>query len=136
MSVKKPFARQTLAYPDRIEPRMVRFPLISQPSGRAHFGWRPPTNVFETDAGVVVQVEVAGLEGGDYRVDFGDGRLVVSGVRRAPNLLTSCRSCQQVEIAGGRFRTEVDVPSAVDDDRIQADYRDGFLFVTLPRRRA
>ena len=134
MHTPKRLSAPAVAFPERTEARMYRLSLVSQPSGRAYYGWRPPTNVFETDTGGVVQVEVAGLGRGDFRVDFDDGRLTIAGVRRVPKSLAACRTCHQVEIAGGRFRTEVDVPWAVDRDAIHADYRAGFIVVTLPRR--
>jgi HSP20 family molecular chaperone IbpA len=136
MPAPKRYGSQTLAYPERIETRMYRLSMVNPPFGRPYYGWRPPTNVFETEAGVVVQVEVAGLGRGDFRVELGEGRLTIAGVRRVPGSLSGCLACHQVEIAGGRFRTEVEMPWPVDGDAIEADYRDGFIFVTLPRRRA
>lgn len=136
MPLPKRYGPTMMAYPERIEARMYRLSMVNQPSGRPYYGWRPPTNVFETEAGMVVQVEVAGLGRGDFRVDLSDGHLAIAGVRRAPGQMAGCLSCRQVEIAGGRFRTEVDLPWPVDREAIQADYRDGFIFVTLPRRSA
>jgi HSP20 family molecular chaperone IbpA len=96
------------------------------------YGWRPPTNVYHTDYGALVQVEVAGLRPGDFRVAFADGELSVVGVRK----LTECGdaiACQQIEIASGRFLTRVSVPWPVDTGAIRVEYRDGFILVRLPR---
>lgn len=126
--------RRQLAYPERIESRMYRLTMDRRSPGYGTFSWRPPTNVFETDSGMVVQVEVAGLGRGDYRVDYGDGCLTIAGSRRLATAFGSPTACHQVEIAGGNFCTEIDVPWSADGDRIEADYRDGFILVRLPKR--
>ena len=43
-------------------------------------------------------------------------------------------SLHQLEIRNGEFRIELMLPWAVDRSRIEANYRDGFLQVELPRR--
>ena len=40
---------------------------------------------------------------------------------------------QQLEIPYGRFRTQVFLPYAVDQDKITASYKNGFLTVVLPK---
>ncbi len=95
-------------------------------------GWRPPTNFYETSAGGTVQIEVAGLEPGDYRVAFADGLLTVAG-NRGTRCSTDTVACHRMEIASGRFMTRVAVPWPVRVDAISVDYGDGFLVVNLPR---
>lgn len=128
------FGRQ-LTYPERVESRPYRLSLATRSHGH-HYCWRPPTNVFETEAGMIVQVEVAGLGRGDFRVDVGDSHLTISGVRRLDTAFGPRTACQQVEIAGGAFATEVDVPWKADAGAIETDYRDGFIVVRLPKRQA
>jgi HSP20 family protein len=95
------------------------------------FTWQPPTDVYETADGGLVRVEVAGLAGDDFRVALSDGVLTIAGIRREAKPGT-CVTCQQMEIAYGRFWTEARVPWQVDTDAIRAEYRDGFLTVWLP----
>jgi HSP20 family molecular chaperone IbpA len=93
--------------------------------------WTPPTNVFETVGGAMVQIEVAGLQSGSYKVHLDDRRLRVEGSRPAGEQLAGCVSCRQVEIAGGRFRSEVELPWPADGAELRSEYRDGFIFVEL-----
>jgi HSP20 family molecular chaperone IbpA len=97
------------------------------------FVWHPPTNVYETVDGLVVQVEVAGLAADDFRIVLRPGRLTISGVRRPVPSLGNSTACLQVEIAGGAFRSEVDLPWPVDSSAVRAAYRHGFIFVELSR---
>lgn len=92
--------------------------------------WRPPTDVYETDEHVVVKVEVAGMRREDFSISFADRRLVIAGRRQDP---TGKLIYQNMEINYGEFRSEVIVGWALDQTAIQADYRDGFLYVLLPK---
>ncbi len=100
--------------------------------------WRPPTDVYETDNCVVVKVEIAGMEQGDFTISLSDRYLTISGVRHDPvaraqglNL-----SYQQMEIQYGDFTTEVYLPWDVVEDKIEATYEEGFLKVVLPKAKA
>jgi HSP20 family molecular chaperone IbpA len=91
--------------------------------------WRPPTDVFETDAEILVKVEIAGSEHTDFYISLDDRHLSVRGLRDDPS--PERRAYQQMEIHFGEFFTEVELPGPVDKDQIQAEYHDGFLTVTL-----
>jgi HSP20 family molecular chaperone IbpA len=90
--------------------------------------WRPPTDVFETEQSIRVQVEVAGMENSDFAVVLDGGMLKISGVRKDHS---ERRIYHQMEIHTGEFLSEVDLPSKVDPDFIRAHYHDGFLAVEL-----
>lgn len=97
------------------------------------FVWRPPTNVYETPEGLLIQVEVAGLAADDFRVILRPDRLIVSGMRRPVPDLGGGTACLQVEIHGGSFRSDVDLPWPVDAQAVRAAYRHGFIFVEIFR---
>ena len=92
--------------------------------------WRPPTDVYETDENIVVKVEVAGMAEDDFAITFADRNLIITGVRRDPSAKLGYH---QMEILYGEFRTDVYVSKAIDIDRIEASYENGFLLVTLPK---
>ena len=95
--------------------------------------WQPPTDVYETDAHIVVRVEISGLQVEDFNISVADRRLVISGLRRDP---AEKLAYQQMEINYGEFRTEVYLSSwALDHDKIDAVYEAGFLSVRLPKKR-
>jgi len=106
--------------------------------------WRPPTDVYETDDSVVVQVEIAGMEEGDavftskFTISLSDRNLTITGVRHDP--LTESQgltlSYQQMEIRYGEFETEAYLPWAIVEEEIEATYEDGFLRVVLPKAKA
>jgi HSP20 family protein len=99
-----------------------------QVSSRQH-AWRPPTDVFITDDAVIVRVEIAGMREGDFSVTFEEHTLTIRGNR--PDY-PERRAYHQMEIRFGEFRTDVGLHWPVDTDKIDAEYKDGFLRVILP----
>jgi len=90
--------------------------------------WRPPTDVFETEQSIRVQVEVAGMEESDFAVVLDGNVLKISGTRKDHS---ERRIYHQMEIHTGDFLSEVDLPTKVDPDFIRAHYHDGFLSIEL-----
>ncbi len=93
--------------------------------------WRPPTDVYETEEHIVIQVEIAGVRQEDFAISLAERRLSISGVRHDPT--SDRRAYHQMEVHFGEFRTDVDLPGPVDEDNIDAEYSDGFLRVILPK---
>lgn len=92
--------------------------------------WSPPTDVYETESEYVVRVEVAGMRESDFEVVFEDGHLFVNGVR--PDVLER-RAYHQMEIRYGKFSTVISIPGPVDVEKSEAEYKNGFLVVVLPK---
>lgn len=109
-----------------------RQPLDTRQIIRGQNVWRPPTDVYETDGAIVVQVEIAGVTERDFEITIVGRRLVVKGTRLdAGNKL----GYHNAEILYGHFRTEVRMPWQPQEDAIEASYENGFLYVRLPKAR-
>jgi HSP20 family protein len=94
--------------------------------------WSPPTDLYETEKEYVVSVEVPGMRDGDFEVVFDDGMLFIEGQR--PDV-TKPRAYHQMEIHFGKFLSAVGLPGPIDLDNSQAEYKDGFLTVRMPKAR-
>lgn len=95
--------------------------------------WSPPTDLFETPDEYVVSVEIAGMRDSDFDVMYENGVLVITGQR--PDR-TERRAYHQMEIHFGTFSSAVSLPGPVDLDRSQAEYKNGFLVVRLPKAKS
>jgi HSP20 family protein len=101
--------------------------------------WQPRTDVHETAESVQVKMEAAGVQPDKLSVSLSsDGRvLTVAGERHEEDeeRLNRIR-CYQLEIYFGPFERQVVLPGDVhiDRDGITANYKDGILVVTLPKR--
>ncbi|MCC6499361.1 MAG: Hsp20/alpha crystallin family protein [Anaerolineales bacterium] len=92
--------------------------------------WNPPTDAYETDENFVVRVEIAGMRDEDFEVTIENHALFIAGTR--PDF-GGRRAYHQMEIASGRFEIEVALTVPVDLDTSVAEYKDGFLTISLTK---
>lgn len=95
--------------------------------------WTPPTDVYETDANLIVKVEVAGMREEDFEVAVEDYILSIRGNRSGQN---ERRAYHQMEIRFGKFEIAIGLPSGIDLEQAFAEYKDGFLTIVFPKIQA
>lgn len=95
--------------------------------------WRPPTDVYETETELVVQIEISAMRDGHFHLNLHDRLLIVYGAREDP--VREPRAYHQMEVNRGDFRVELALPTALDPAGLQAEYDDGVLRITLPKVR-
>jgi len=93
--------------------------------------WAPNTDVYVCDTGIVIKVELAGMQRENLELTVDGNNLRVSGQR--PD---GCRSghCKflVMEIDYGAFETVIQVPDGFDVNQGKAVYQNGFLRVDIP----
>jgi len=94
-------------------------------------GWKPPVDLYETEAEYVVTAEVPGVSRDQIQIHFHDGRLTLSGMRQAH--ACACEQFHRVERGHGSFSRTFLLPVAVDSEAIRADLRNGVLTVVCPK---
>jgi HSP20 family protein len=92
--------------------------------------WRPPTDVYETEDKFIVRLEIAGVKEADFTITLDMNILTISGLR-SDNM--DHKSFHQMEIHFGEFYSEIELPGPIENDLSSAEYRDGFLFIYLPK---
>ncbi|WKZ37984.1 MAG: Hsp20/alpha crystallin family protein [Anaerolineales bacterium] len=92
--------------------------------------WSPPTDEYETEAEYIIRMEIAGMREEDFEVSLENDTLLIMGVRPDSS---ERRSYHQMEIRFGKFATAVGLPGPVNMDEARAEYKDGFLTITLPK---
>lgn len=97
--------------------------------GKAH--WEPNTDLYTTDDGLVIKVDLAGMRSENLEITIEGNSLRISG-----NRPDSCRSphCRflVMEITYGAFEKILDLPPSYDLSRAKAAYMNGFLRVDVP----
>lgn len=93
--------------------------------------WRPPTDIYETEDQILILVEVAGIREENLTISIDSYTLTIVGSRFDP--IEEKRAFHQMEIPFGEFRTEIDFPSMVDIEAVEAFYENGFLRINLPK---
>ena len=95
--------------------------------------WTPPTDLYETEEGFVVKVEIAGMHEEDFEVAIENNVLMISGNRSD---LNERRAYYQMEIRTGKFEIAIEMPAPINVEKAIAEYKDGFLMINLPRANA
>jgi len=96
----------------------------------AQAGWGPPLDVQETDKEILVRAEIPGVHADELELSISGGALVISGEKKETEEKKEKGYFYQ-ERRFGSFRREVPLPSAVDEENVTAEYKDGVLHVTL-----
>ena len=91
--------------------------------------WTPAADVYETESGYSIALDVPGIKRDAIQIDIDDNRLIVKGTR----LIDDSRS-RRNERPRGKFLRSFTVPSSVDQGKIGAEYKDGVLQIRLPKR--
>mgnify|MGYP001178323499 CR=1 FL=1 len=109
-------------------------PAISRrdPSEQAH--WQPNTDIYTTEDGLVIKVELAGMSSENLELYVEGNRLCIRGHR--PD---SCRAARcnflVMEISYGPFERVLELPDSYDLSRARAAYVNGFLRIDVPLAR-
>ncbi|HWC61867.1 MAG TPA: Hsp20/alpha crystallin family protein [Verrucomicrobiae bacterium] len=98
-------------------------------SARAH--WVPNTDVYATDNGLVIKVELAGMRSDNLEITIEGNRLRVSGNRPDGCRAPKC-SFLVMEINYGPFETMLELPQGYDLGQAKAAYLNGFLRIDVP----
>ncbi len=93
--------------------------------------WRPPTDVYETDDGFVLVMDIAGVEPGEFSVSLDAGMLTVSGERK--ERASGRREYHAMEVKVGPFERTFRLPRPVDPASLKATYELGFLEIRLAK---
>jgi HSP20 family protein len=96
-------------------------------------GFRPQVDCFRTEEppAVTLVIDLAGIDPEQVSIEVTERTVLVSGVRRRPEL--ECRvSYRQMEIEYGSFQRRVMLAEDVDPSRSEATYERGLLRVVMP----
>jgi len=102
---------------------------VAAPATRS---WLPAVDMHETKDELVLTVEVPGVSEKDVTVSITGDLLSIKGERRWDDEARD-RQCLHAERVYGQFERLVQLPMAVQADKVKATYRDGVLQITLPK---
>ncbi len=103
---------------------------VREGSATAH--WVPNTDVYVTDNGLVVKVELAGMRSEHLEITVEGNRLRISGNRPDGCRAAKC-SFLVMEINYGPFESVLEVPAGYDLSQAKAAYLNGFLRIDVPK---
>lgn len=95
--------------------------------------WAPAVDIYEKDGNIVLKAELPGVDPKDVDVRVENNLLTLRGERKFDNEVKR-DNYHRVERAYGAFSRSFTLPNVVDTGNIKAEYRDGVLHMTLPKR--
>jgi len=98
--------------------------------------WRPNINVYESAEALIICVDLAGMSPDAIQVFFQDDALTIQGSRPRPlpDSHEGNLSVHVMEIDAGDFCRRIELAESIDRERVAANYRDGYLWVTIPKK--
>ena len=95
--------------------------------------WAPLVDIYEEEGNLVLKAELPGVDPKDVDIRLENNTLTLRGERRIDTEVKR-ESYHRVERDYGSFRRSFTLASVVDQEKIRAEYKDGVLKVTLPKR--
>ncbi len=97
--------------------------------------WAPPVDLYETDDALILKAELPGMSKDDVSVEVHRNTLLLRGERKHEAEVKEDRY-HRVERAYGTFQRSFVLPTVVDQEHVQASYKDGILELRLPKSEA
>jgi len=94
--------------------------------------WTPAIRLVENGDRYVLTIQLAGINPDVIDIQATRESLVISGERQQPEVLEGDRVLHD-DIRYGSFRRVVNLPEAIQNDAVEANFEHGFLTLTLPK---
>ncbi len=95
--------------------------------------WAPPVDVYETDQSVVLKAELPGIKPDEVEIRVEDHTLFLKGERKFEKEVKE-ENYHHIERSYGTFVRTFPLPNSVDAEAAKAEYKDGVLTLTMPKR--
>jgi HSP20 family protein len=108
------------------------WPFQTQEGGTLTSTWLPPCDVFEDKDAVKIVAEIPGVTAEDVKISLENNLLTLRGEKKQQAEEKSER-VHRYERSYGVFERTFSLPTTVDPEKIDAQYSNGVLTVTIPK---
>jgi HSP20 family protein len=95
--------------------------------------WAPAVDIYENENNIVLKAELPGVDPKDVEVRVEDNTLYLKGERKFEKE-TKEENYHRIERSYGSFARSFTLPNSIDAEKVAAEYKDGLLTLTLPKR--
>jgi HSP20 family protein len=96
-------------------------------------GWTPSVDILEKEGNLILRAELPGMNDKDIDLKIEGNTLTIKGERKMENEDRKS-NYHRVERCYGSFSRSFRIPDTVDYEKINAEYKNGVLTVTLPQK--
>ncbi len=128
------FDREPMWSLDQMQRQMNRLMerFMSSGNGGSALNYIPSAEMEETAEEIKLKVEIPGMESKDLNVDVTENSVSISGERKSETK-TEEKGMVRSEFNYGRFERKIPLPAHVQNDKVQAEYKNGILTLNLPK---
>ena len=95
--------------------------------------WAPPVDILETETELILKADLPDVDLKDVNIEMEHGTLTLRGERKFEKEDQS-KGYHRIERSYGQFVRCFGIPDTVDTEKVKADYKNGVLTVTLPKK--
>ncbi len=105
--------------------------LFSEPASRP---WSPAVDISETENELILKADVPDIDPKNVAIQLENGTLTLKGERKFEEQKNGHKGFHRIERSYGSFVRAFSLPDTVDGEHVKADYKNGVLTVTLPKK--
>ena len=116
---------------DLLQKMWVDFPFHNLEEG-ATLSWSPRLDVSETDKALEIVADLPGMDKKDINISLDGDLLTIKGEKKEVKEKKD-KHFHTIERRSGSFYRALRLPVTVENDKIEANFKDGVLTLTLPK---
>lgn len=105
--------------------------LFSEPASRP---WSPAVDIYETENELVLKADVPDVDPKQIGIQLENGTLTLKGERKFEQEKNGQKGFHRIERSYGSFVRAFSLPDTVDGEKVKAEYTNGVLTMTLPKK--
>lgn len=118
---------------DSLQREMNRlFDTITPTTGKELGTFIPPAELHETPEAFQIKLEVPGMEAKDLDIEVTADSVAIAGERKSETK-TEEKGYKRTEFRYGQFRRVIPLTARVQNEKVEAEYKDGILSLNLPK---
>ncbi len=108
------------------------FDELAQVNPERHTLWSPAIELHDDENNLVLRAEIPGVEGKDLDIQVTREGVSISGEHRYEKQ-TEEKGFYHSEFRYGKFQRTVQLPVPIQNDKVEAEFKNGILTLTLPK---
>jgi HSP20 family protein len=104
----------------------------SNDDGYENAVWSPLTDISEDKDNYVLRLDLPGVNKEDVKISYSDGQINISGERKQEKETKELKF-HRVERVYGKYFRSFALPGAIKEDKIDAEFKNGQLLITIPK---